>query len=137
MCRMQEDKRNVYAIMIYAQYMQFLVHWYQQCVAVHPYIFLYNLTKSTWVVTKPLRWKPGGRILFPWLHIYIYIPKWLRSICTTKKYVFNNFWKRIVHYYYYNNGFEEDIYIYEINLRIAAVSLFRSWRARVLKLLLE
>ena len=27
-----------------------------------------------------------------------------------KKCVFNNFWKRISHYY--NNGFEEDIYIY-------------------------
>ena len=39
-----------------------------------------------------------------------HLPKWLRNICTTKKCVFNNFWKKIAHYY--NNGFEEDIYIY-------------------------
>ena len=33
---------------------------------------------------------------------------WLRNICITKKCVFNNL-KKITHYY--NNGFEEDIYI--------------------------
>ena len=37
------------------------------------------------------------------------LPKWLRNICITKKCVFNNL-KKITHYY--NNGFEEYIYIY-------------------------
>ena len=48
--------------------------------------------------------------------IYIYIsssqkklPKLLRNICVTKACVFNNL-KKITDYY--NNGFEEDIYIY-------------------------
>ena len=37
------------------------------------------------------------------------LPKWLRNICITKKCVFNKS-KKITRYY--NNGFEEDIYIY-------------------------
>ena len=40
---------------------------------------------------------------------YEKLPKWLRKICITKKCVFNNL-KKITHYY--NNGFEENIYIY-------------------------
>ena len=55
-------------------------------------------------------------VIYIYIYIYIYIaqkklPKWLRNICITKKCVFNNL-KKITHYY--NNGFEEDIYIYNI-----------------------
>ena len=37
------------------------------------------------------------------------LPKWLRNICLTKKYVFSDF-ENIAHCCY--NGFEEDIYTY-------------------------
>ena len=49
------------------------------------------------------------------MYLYIYIlaqkklPKWLRNICLTKKYVFSDF-ENIAYCCY--NGFEEDIDIY-------------------------